>query len=602
AAALTSQEKADFQKFLTEKGLNQDQITKVLANHNGPKLVQYLTEHAADRGRGATLYKAILENIRTTGNVETSLAIVYKGEGVEHSFIRQIMADPEAFGYKSELGDLTKWAQSEAHRAAIDTGYVDRATGEEIRVSSDNQAAYVLHKEGGNYQVAEQYREQVTGEFKAQEAGKTQSYEYKDKGTVGHKGERVGTHFEHTRGAHISVPEEPESVPAEVAPAPIHQAAAEVFDFKNADWQGATKGQWVNIPYENDYNLRMVAVDLGDHGNFDDVPDQITVYDQDDPDHEAFSIARNPDESSTAFLARAVEGAKEAVAEKVSAFEEINVPITPEQAGNIGINIWDGINNVEKASLEMLKNNSSLSRQIGDIINHAGNKSSEVFKLFFDHKITAQTLMDHTRATALFTEVNPDSGVDCNEVISRMDLDKVSDHNAVLYGKILAHDDVEKSVRELLKIGDDKKCEINFDPDNHRIVAKLEFGREVVFSTESQKIGYSPRSIGRFLGISAPKTFEFTDAKLNGIRLAVGGAAETVAQEPVVPGTGVLETESSKATGEVPVVEIGPGGETKTVGTVNMEEHGGGRGNGDGNADDTVYVDLGEGGKVTPRK
>ena len=59
---------------------------------------------------------------------------VKKGEGVEHVFKRQLLSNPEFFGYKQEFGDVKIWANKMAHIIAIKNGYFNPINGQEIRV------------------------------------------------------------------------------------------------------------------------------------------------------------------------------------------------------------------------------------------------------------------------------------------------------------------------------------------------------------------------------------------------------------------------------------------------------------------------------------
>lgn len=85
-----------------------------------------------------------------------SSAVIGKGEGIEHALIRQYMESPKTHGFIDGGGDfsdkqaLRKWAEREAHKAAVNYGYVDAKTGKEIwmRKSAIGNAAYVLNKDG----------------------------------------------------------------------------------------------------------------------------------------------------------------------------------------------------------------------------------------------------------------------------------------------------------------------------------------------------------------------------------------------------------------------------------------------------------------------
>lgn len=100
-------------------------------------------------------------------------AIVQKGEGIEHAFIRQLSDDPEKFGFKGNINDpvaVKGWAGIEAHRVAIKAGYVDLETGNEVRVGGKGgNVAYELEKDpSGNIKVNE-YLEDDKGNFSGEE-------------------------------------------------------------------------------------------------------------------------------------------------------------------------------------------------------------------------------------------------------------------------------------------------------------------------------------------------------------------------------------------------------------------------------------------------
>lgn len=119
-------------------------------------------------GRGAG---NVLEQQR---NNLLELAVIKKGEGIEHAIRRQLEADPQAHGFKGDINDhaaVHKWSGGEADRIAVKAGYRDLKTGEQIMVGAKgrNNAAYVLGKDAqGNEQVAE-YLKGKDGKFAVQE-------------------------------------------------------------------------------------------------------------------------------------------------------------------------------------------------------------------------------------------------------------------------------------------------------------------------------------------------------------------------------------------------------------------------------------------------
>jgi hypothetical protein len=93
-------------------------------------------------------------------DIKINLMVVHKGEGVEHTFIRQIEHNPklaQELGFKGDIKDakaLRVFAGREAHVVATQTGYVDNA-GHEVRVMEADKVAYELKAENGHPIVIE---------------------------------------------------------------------------------------------------------------------------------------------------------------------------------------------------------------------------------------------------------------------------------------------------------------------------------------------------------------------------------------------------------------------------------------------------------------
>lgn len=94
------------------------------------------------------------------------IGTVGQGEGVEHVLRRQLELDPEKFGFKGDISDkmaIRTWSGGEAHRIAIDQGYIDKMTGEEIRVrdigpkGADGNPAYILEQGAGGKPTVHEY-------------------------------------------------------------------------------------------------------------------------------------------------------------------------------------------------------------------------------------------------------------------------------------------------------------------------------------------------------------------------------------------------------------------------------------------------------------
>lgn len=102
------------------------------------------------------------------------LATIHKGEGITHALSRQLMNNPEDFGFNGDTNDasaLKKWAIAESYNIAVKAGYVDTETGKEIRVGTSgvDRAAYVLGKDStGNLKIVEQLKGD-DGKFEIQE-------------------------------------------------------------------------------------------------------------------------------------------------------------------------------------------------------------------------------------------------------------------------------------------------------------------------------------------------------------------------------------------------------------------------------------------------
>ena len=78
-------------------------------------------------------------------------AVIHRGEGIEHAFIRQIEHNPQL---QTELGfkpgdDLHSFAQRQAHLLATRMGYVD-GVGNEVRVLIPDKVSYEIKFSGGH--------------------------------------------------------------------------------------------------------------------------------------------------------------------------------------------------------------------------------------------------------------------------------------------------------------------------------------------------------------------------------------------------------------------------------------------------------------------
>jgi hypothetical protein len=125
-------------------------------------------------------------------------AYIHKGEGIEHTFRRQIEGNLELahkLGYHGgdhDLGALHKFSGEAAHRLALQEGYVDGA-GHEVWVNSSgiDKAAYeIVAKGDGTYEIHEYFGGEESDAFHhTGDAFETQreSYEYGHNHIAQHK-------------------------------------------------------------------------------------------------------------------------------------------------------------------------------------------------------------------------------------------------------------------------------------------------------------------------------------------------------------------------------------------------------------------------------
>lgn len=94
-------------------------------------------------------------------------AIIGKGKGIEHVFIKQLVAKPAQFGYKGDKAEkaIKGWAVNKAHLIAKAAGYIK--AGKEKRIKGKGgDVAYALQiKDGGGITVAK-YVKVADGRFK----------------------------------------------------------------------------------------------------------------------------------------------------------------------------------------------------------------------------------------------------------------------------------------------------------------------------------------------------------------------------------------------------------------------------------------------------
>jgi hypothetical protein len=139
-------------------------------------------------------------------------ALVGKGEGIEHSFIRQLRADPDKYGYMGDPNDqegIARWSNHEAHLAAIKLGYVDPVSGAEVRVAKPDRSVYVLDKSKAGILSSKEYQINAEGNLIETEAH-----------TFDHNTEK-GVEFEgnaKNEYEYISTPQRSLEAPDEISP------------------------------------------------------------------------------------------------------------------------------------------------------------------------------------------------------------------------------------------------------------------------------------------------------------------------------------------------------------------------------------------------
>ena len=154
-------------------------------------------------------------------------AIVQKGEGIEHAFIRQLSDEPEKFGFTGDSKNddaVSEWAGRQAHNLAIKAGYVDLETGSEIRVGGKGGAvAYGLEKDSsGNFKVNE-YLKDAEGNF----VGKEINEVAKDLDGAQFETDRESYEYEGAPAEQASIPANAESPASEWATPEQSDATAE---------------------------------------------------------------------------------------------------------------------------------------------------------------------------------------------------------------------------------------------------------------------------------------------------------------------------------------------------------------------------------------
>jgi hypothetical protein len=96
---------------------------------------------------------------------QISLGTVHWTEGIEHSFIRQLINDPsiadgtpnEFKGGRNDTKAVKHWADATADIIACEAGYRDCKFGGEVRVALGDSVAYVIHKTAAGKLIVAEY-------------------------------------------------------------------------------------------------------------------------------------------------------------------------------------------------------------------------------------------------------------------------------------------------------------------------------------------------------------------------------------------------------------------------------------------------------------
>jgi hypothetical protein len=109
-------------------------------------------------------------------------ATIGRGEGIEHALRRQLELNPDKFGFKGNLSDraaIHEWSGGQAHRIAINEGYIDQKAGVETWVRDigpqgpEGNPAYVLNIDASGKPTIHEFIE-----GKPAGAGSESAYEY----------------------------------------------------------------------------------------------------------------------------------------------------------------------------------------------------------------------------------------------------------------------------------------------------------------------------------------------------------------------------------------------------------------------------------------
>lgn len=186
AGAFTKTGKGIIHKFFGSEDGGGSDLGKQMERKEGHTPKDYQTEQPAHPEQpptqpGDAQPESVSPIVPEQEKVDLSDAIVHKGEGAEHALIRQLVKEPQKFGYEGDPTDVAAvkdWAGGEAHRIALDQGIVKMEGGamHEIRTGVADKIAYQLENVNGEISVKE--IDVTTGAVGAPETINTYEYGY----------------------------------------------------------------------------------------------------------------------------------------------------------------------------------------------------------------------------------------------------------------------------------------------------------------------------------------------------------------------------------------------------------------------------------------
>ena len=308
-----------------------------------------------------------------------NLATVHKGEGVSHAVMRQLIGgdikntgftpDQEhlaAMGYHGQANDrgaIESWARKMSGKIVTDEKYYDPKTGQQTWVMQKDRSAYVLYgNEKNGFNIGEYQDRNGDGKFEFREL-ETHPQEIAqgfEKEHAIESGAKTGA------AEHLTPEQAREAAEFHKGPSgrpdgemPGHdylegkqtEAIRETIDSINKHMSEADaiigNDLHAHIDLGRDDGLGLVAVDAGKDGSLDQIG---LAYGDKANEGVLTTLTRRPDESVEAFWDRA----KSELENRISATEEAasQYGVTPQQANQAGINLFDGISKTDEIKLK----------------------------------------------------------------------------------------------------------------------------------------------------------------------------------------------------------------------------------------------------------